>query len=112
MTQFQSYSVDLATGKVQINVQEGELKLRVQGDEITFHVFQPMKHPDDDPNEDISESHYTEILQGDAKNLWDKPITAQKDTEKVMGMNGRIFHPPLALLMSTIGRCVSTPSFF
>ena len=29
----------LATGKAQINVQEGELKLRVQGDEITFHVF-------------------------------------------------------------------------
>ena len=45
----------LATGKAQINVQEGELKLRVQGYEITFHVFQPMKHPDNDPNEDISE---------------------------------------------------------
>ena len=84
----------LATGKAQINVQEGELKLRVQGDEITFHVFQPMKHPDDDPNEDISELHYTEILQGDAKNFRDKPITTQQDTEKVKGMNGRIFHPP------------------
>ena len=57
----------LATGKAQINVQEVELKLRVQGDEVTFHVFQPMKHPDDDPNEDISELHHTEILQGDAK---------------------------------------------
>ena len=57
----------LATGKVQINVQEGELKLRVQGDKITFHVFHPMKHPDDDPNEDISELHHTEILQGDLK---------------------------------------------
>ena len=52
----------LATGKSQINVQEGELKLRVQGDEITFQVFQPMKHPNDDPNEDILELHYTEIL--------------------------------------------------
>ena len=49
----------LATGKAQINVQEGELKLRIQGDEITFHVFKPMKHPDDDPNEDILELHYT-----------------------------------------------------
>ena len=66
----------LATEKAQINVQEGELKLRVQGDEITFHVFQPMKHPDDDPNEDILELHYTEILQGDAKNFRDKPIAA------------------------------------
>ena len=99
----------LATGKAQINVQEGELKLRVQGDDITFHVFQPMKHPDDDPNEDISELHYTEILQGDTKNFQDKPITIQKDIEKVKGMNGRIFHPPLALVVSTIGRCVSIP---
>ena len=84
----------LAMGKAQINVQEGELKLRVQGDEIAFHVFQPMKHPDDDPNEYISELHYTEILQGDTKNFRDKPTTAQKDTERVKGMNGRIFHPP------------------
>ena len=66
----------LATGKAQINVQEGELKLRFQEDEITFHVFQPMKHPDDDPNEDISELHHIEILQGDVKNFRDKPITA------------------------------------
>ena len=84
----------LATGKAQINVQEGELKLRVQGDEITFHVFQPIKHLDNDANEDISELHYTEILQGNAKNFRDKPITAQKDTEKGKGMNRRIFHPP------------------
>ena len=68
--------------------------MRVQGDEITFHVFQPMKHPDDDPSEDISEFHYIEILQGEAENFPDKPITAQKDTEKVKGMNIRIFHPP------------------
>ena len=59
----------LATGKSQINEQEGELKLRVQGDEMAFHVFQPMKHPDDDPNEDIQKLHHTEILQGDAKNF-------------------------------------------
>ena len=75
-------------------MQEGELKLRVQGDEITFHVFQPMKHPDNDANEDISELHYTEILQGDEKNFRDKPSTAQKDTEKGKGMNRRIFYPP------------------
>ena len=84
----------LATGKAQINVQEGELKLRVQGDEITFHVFQPMKHPNDDPNEDILELHYTEILQGDAKNFRDKPLATQKDTERVKGMDRKIFHPP------------------
>ena len=84
----------LATGKAQINVQEGELKLRVQGDEITFHVFQPMKHPNDDPNEDILKLHHTEILQGDAKNFRDNPIVAQKDTKRVKGMEAKIFHPP------------------
>ena len=84
----------LAMGKAQINVQEGELKLRVQGDEITFYVFQPMKHPNDDPNEDISELHDTAILQGNAKDFKDKPITTQKDTEKGKGMNRRVFHPP------------------
>ena len=84
----------LATGKAQINMQEGELKLRVQGEDITFHVFQPMKHPDDDQNEDISKLHYTEILQGNAKNFKDKPVIAQKDTEKGKYMNKRVFHPP------------------
>ena len=84
----------LATGTAQINVQEGELKLRFQGDEITFHVFQPMNHPDNDSNEDILVLHYTEILQGDTKNFRDKPLIAQKDTEKGKGMYRRIFHPP------------------
>ena len=84
----------LATGKAQINVQDGELKLRVQGDGVTFHVFQPMKHPDDDPNEDIPELHHKEILQGDSVNFWDKPIAAQKDTKRVKGTKAKIFHPP------------------
>ena len=75
-------------------MQEGELKLRVQGDEITFNVFQPMKHPDDDPNEDISEFHYTEVLQSNAKNFQEKPIIAQKNTEEGKYMNIRVFHPP------------------
>ena len=81
-------------GKAQINVQEGELKLRVQGDEVTFHVFQPMKHPGDDPNEDISKSHHKEILQGESINFHDKPIAAQKDTNRVKDMEANIFHPP------------------
>ena len=76
----------LAIGKAQINVQEGELKLRVQGYEVTFHVFQPTKHPDDDPNEDIPKLDHKEILQGDSVNCQDKPIDAQKDTKRVKGM--------------------------
>ena len=45
----------LATRKAQINVQKGELKLRVQGDEVTFHVFRAMNHSNDDPNDNIME---------------------------------------------------------
>ena len=96
----------LAMGKAQINVQEGELKLRVQGDEVTFHVFQPMKHPDDDPNEDISEFHYKEILQGDPINFSDKLITAKKkDTNGTKSKEAKIFHPPRAVFLSTMEMC-------
>ena len=52
----------LATGKAKINVQEDELKLRVQGDEVTFHVFQATKHLNDEPNDNIQECHPKEIM--------------------------------------------------
>ena len=84
----------LATGKAQINVEEGEVKLRVKGEEVTIHIFEPLKHPDDDPNEDVLELHHKEILQGDSINFRNKPIAAQKDTKRVMGMEAKIFHPP------------------
>ena len=35
----------LATGRAMIDVQKGELKLRVQDDEIKFSVFNAMRHP-------------------------------------------------------------------
>ena len=35
----------LATGRALIDVYKGELKLRVQDDEVTFNVFKAMKHP-------------------------------------------------------------------
>ena len=34
----------LATGKAMIDVQRGELKLRVQGDEVKFSVFDAIQH--------------------------------------------------------------------
>ena len=34
----------LATGKEMIDVQKGELKLRVQNDEVKFIVFEAMRH--------------------------------------------------------------------
>ena len=35
----------LATRRAMIDVQRGELKLRVQEDEVKFNVFEAMKHP-------------------------------------------------------------------
>ena len=35
----------LATGKAMIDVQKGELKLRVQDDEVSFGVFNVVRHP-------------------------------------------------------------------
>ena len=84
----------LATRKAQINVQEGELKLRVQGDEVTFHVFQAMKHPDDDPNDDILVSSHKETMHGDLVNCKDMINVVQKEIKGVDGVGGSIFHPP------------------
>ena len=38
----------LAKGKAMIDVQKGELRLRVQEEEVTFNVFNAIKHPHDD----------------------------------------------------------------
>ena len=92
----------LAMGKAQINVQEGELKLRVQGDEVMFHVFQAMKHPDGDPNYDILESSHKETMHGDLVNFKDMISAVKKEQDKdikketkgVDGVGDSIFHPP------------------
>ena len=47
----------LATGGALIDVPKGELKLRALGDEITVHVFRPMKLLDDYPNKDTLVLH-------------------------------------------------------
>ena len=73
----------LATRKAQINVQEGELKLRVHEDEVTLHVFQATKHPDDEPNDDIQKCHPKEIMQSDVINRKYKFNATHKETERV-----------------------------
>ena len=80
--------------KAQINVQEGELKLRVQGDEVTFHVSQATKHPDGEPNDDIQESHPKEIMQSNVVNCKDKLNATQKETNRVKSKEDKIFHLP------------------
>ena len=37
----------LATGRAMIDVKKGELRLRVQEEEVTFNVFNAIKHPPD-----------------------------------------------------------------
>ena len=37
----------LAIGRAMIDVQKGELKLRVQDDEVKFNVFEAVRHPAD-----------------------------------------------------------------
>ena len=92
----------LAIGKAQTNVQEGELKLRVQEDEVTFHVFQAMMHPDDKTNNDLIESCHMKSMHGDIVNCKDminaikreKDKDIKKDTKGVDGVGDSIFHPP------------------
>ena len=84
----------LATGGALINVQKGELKLRVQDDEITFHGFRPMKLTDDYPNKDTPVLHPKEILQGEVVNSWGKSCVAQRVTQKIKGMVAKIVQPP------------------
>ena len=52
----------LATGRAIINVQKGELKLRVKGEEVVFNVFKGFKHPCDETYDDNNEKSYDEIL--------------------------------------------------
>ena len=84
----------LATGGALIDVQKGELKLRALEDEITFHVFRPMKLPDDYLNKDTSILNPKEILQGEVVNSWDKSCVAQRITLKIKGMVAKIVQPP------------------
>ena len=70
----------LATSGALIDVQKGELKLRALEDEITFHVFRPMKLLDDYPNKDTSVLNPKEILQGEVVNSRDKSCVAQQIT--------------------------------
>ena len=84
----------LAIGGALIDVHKGELKLRALGDEITFHVFRPMKLPDDYPNKDTSVLNPKEILQGEVVNPQDKSRVAQRVTQKIKGMVAKIVQSP------------------
>ena len=84
----------LATNGALIDVQKGELKLRALEDEITFHVFRPMKLLDDYPKKDTSSLHPKEILQGKLVNSRGKSRVAQQVAQKIKGMVAKIVQSP------------------
>ena len=83
----------LAIGGALIDVQKGELKLRVQDDEITFNVFRPMKLTDDYLNKDTPVLYPKEILQGEVVNSRGKSHVAQRVTQKIKGIVAKIVQP-------------------
>ena len=54
------------------------LKLRVQ-DEVTFHVFQAMKHPNDEINDDINKIGNKESIHEYSVNCKGMAIEAKKE---------------------------------
>ena len=91
----------LATSGALIDVQKGELKLRALEDEITFHVFRPMKLTYDYPNKDTTVLYPKEILQGEVVNSRGKSRVAQRVTQKIKSMVVKIVQPPYATILST-----------
>ena len=79
--------------------------MRVQGDEVTFHVFHAMKHLDDDTNDDILKSSHKESMHDDLVNYKDmisavkkeKDKDIEKETKGVDGVGDNILQPPSAV---------------
>ena len=76
----------LATGRALIDVQEEELRLRVQDEEVKFSVFRAIRHPTESDScyrietieaivsnhEDTDDPLKTSLLQNDLLELYDK----------------------------------------
>ena len=82
-------------------MQNGELKFRALEDEITFHVFRPMKLPDDYLNKDTSILNPKEILQGEVVNPKDMSRVPQRINQKIKDMVAKIVQPPSVAILST-----------
>ena len=70
----------LATSGALNDVQKGELKLRALEDKNTFHVFRPMKLPDEYPNKDTSVLNPKRFFKAKWYNSRDKSRVAQQIT--------------------------------
>ena len=77
----------LATGRAMINVQKGELRLRVQEEEVTFNVFNAIKHPHDtdscfrvDMLEAIVSSHLVHSEPLETSLTHDDPSSCEDET--------------------------------
>ncbi|KAF7841888.1 uncharacterized protein G2W53_004186 [Senna tora] len=77
----------LATGRTIIDVQKGELKMRVQEEEVTFNVFKAMKLPREPEEcfrvnviESSIDSTVRELFPGKLKSRWSGPFLVTKVT--------------------------------
>ena len=78
----------LATGRALIDVQKGELRLRMQDEEVTFNMFNAIKHPIESENcfrvdiveaiVSIQKDHIdpleTSLIYGDSPNIVDDEV--------------------------------------
>ena len=98
----------LATGRALIDVQKGELRLRVQDEEVRFNVFRVIRHPTESDScyriekieaivsnhEDTNDPLETSLLQGDPLEL-DDEVKAYVQWMNSFEENSRKYYEPL-----------------
>ena len=112
----------LATGKARIDVQRGELKLRVQEDEVKFNMFEVVRHPVESDTCFIVET--VEAIVFSQSGLIDplKASLVQSDSDKLgeeveeyvkwmdsFKANRRKYHEPLGEKTQTLVPSVEQP---
>ena len=104
----------LATGSAMIDVQRGELKLRVQEDEVKFNVFEAVKHPAESDTcfmakivdaivssqSDLTDPLETSLVQNDPENM------SEEAEEYVKWMDS--FEPNRRKYFESLGEGVKT----
>ena len=105
----------LATGRAMIDVQRGELKLRVQEDEVKFNVFEAVRHPEESDTCFMAE--IVEAIVSSQSGLTDhlEAILVQSDSEN-MGEEAEeyvkwmdSFEPNRRKYFESLGESAKTP---
>ena len=105
----------LATGREMIDVQRGELKLRVQEDEVKFNMFEAVRHPAESDTcfmteiveaivssqSGLTDTLEASLVQSDSKNM------GEEAEEYVKWMNS--FEPNRRKYFESLGESAKTP---